>query len=628
MALSQINIPVDPKAFLTRFEQKFTKWGNIVTQPLQDTWFQNALVFNNVIANTSNNIKYIVSAPTGSAKTENTITYCAMLPREITVLISTNLTAEADRLAEDINREANEERAIAYHSKNITTITEASQYQIIVVSHEFYKKHHQGSEIWNKLGEKRQLIIIDEALDTIEESSVCEADINVALNFFSALFRKSLFSQNTHFHNNLKSLLEDFNFLVRSPIGTVLKSSTVIISAKNTQGQVIKIHALHIHKYFYFLTLLDQESFHFNHILTGIKDSSHDKLIKEKIINVLETLNSFHNRQTYTTANNGQYSIHRVINYLQNKSLVCFDATADVNETYALRLRYHNDIINVPRIQGVRDYSSVTLYSTPTSTGANTITKETIEALLQHCTFGKKTLVVTHKKNKPLVEDLVKKYVKLKTIDIAHWNAITGLNNWQDFDTCIIIGLNHKPISFVQNRLLVCTDEVTAFGALQKTYCERIQETNLVAEIIQAINRICIRKVTNASGGCASANIYVTLPTFNYNNYLLAIEQHMPNIQLKSLALSVIQQTTQPQTHISSILSYLAKNLSSGDRISIYEPRDKLNINKESYLNVVGKQKKVVFETTLKTHGYELVELSVPGAKKGYYKKERFIQKL
>ena len=147
-SLEIINTPINPDNFVNKFSLKFEAWGNVVTTKLKKTWKQNCLVFNNIITNKENAIKYVVSAPTGSAKTENTITYCSMLPREIKVLISTNLTDEADRLANDINKESNDTRAISFHSKNKCTIEDVKDCQILIVSHEFYKKNNSSTEKW------------------------------------------------------------------------------------------------------------------------------------------------------------------------------------------------------------------------------------------------------------------------------------------------------------------------------------------------------------------------------------------------------------------------------------------------------------------------------------------------
>ena len=622
-----INAPIELDFFVNQFSKKFTNWGNTITEELKETWKQNCLVFNNVIANKDNAIKYVVSAPTGSAKTENTITYCSMLPKEIKVMISTNLTDEADRLANDINKESNDTRAIAFHSKNSFSIDDVKDYQILIVSHEFYKRNNSFTDKWDILVKNRDLIIIDEALDIFEELSVHEADINMALNFFSSLFRKKPYSENKYFYENLKSLNDDYNQLLDRNNGTQIYSSNKYFTIKST-GKKTDIPLFHIHKYLIFLHFVQNMKFHYNYYLTGIRDSNKDELIKEKIINTLETLNLMNNRLTYTTANQGEYSFHRVINKLGEHSFVCFDATADVNKTYEYRMKYQDDLILIPKVKNVRDYSSVNLFTAITSTGSSSVDLSLIESILANITFGNKTLIVMQKNNKEIVKEIIKQKYNTHEIDVAHWNALTGLNKWQDFDTCVIIGLNHKPVSYYQNRLLINSNESVAFGKTQSSLFNNIKVTDFVAEIIQAINRIRIRKVINKQGECASANIYLTLPSIDTEQYKSLIQNHMQNIKIRNWDLP--QSATTSTNYQGQVISYLQKNMNSGDRILLKEPRDKLSINKETYKDIVGrnKSKKDQFKNKLNSLGFDIVELNVQGVRKGYMKKEKYIERL
>ena len=117
--LKNIDTPVCPQKFVKQFTQKYKSWDDsVVTTKLQETWEINCLALNNAIHDKDRIMKYVVSAPTGSAKTANLITYCSMLPSNLTSLISTNLTDEADTMAKEINDEAGKEIACAYHSEN------------------------------------------------------------------------------------------------------------------------------------------------------------------------------------------------------------------------------------------------------------------------------------------------------------------------------------------------------------------------------------------------------------------------------------------------------------------------------------------------------------------------------
>ncbi len=150
---------------------------------------QNCLALNNVIAYKDEARKTLYQQFTGSAKTENTITYCAMLPKT-TVLISTNLTDEADRLADDINNEANDNRACSYHSKKRLKIDDASKYQIVILTYLFIKKFY-GIKKWKTIAKDRELII-DEALNTMQELSLTTSEINIALTCLHTTCTKML----------------------------------------------------------------------------------------------------------------------------------------------------------------------------------------------------------------------------------------------------------------------------------------------------------------------------------------------------------------------------------------------------------------------------------------------------
>ena len=70
--------------------------------------------------------------------------------------------------------------------------------------------------------------------------------------------------------------------------------------------------------------------------------------------------------------------------------------------------------------------------------------------------------------------------------------------------------------------------------------------------------------------------------------------------------------------------------MNSGDRILLNEARDKLSINKETYKDIVGrnKSKKDQFKNKLNSLGFDIVELNVQGVRKGYMKKEKYIERL
>ncbi len=605
--LEELSSPINPIDFVKRFKKKFERWGNIATKELQETWELNCLAMNAAIKTQDKVIKYVVSAPTGSAKTENIITYCAMLPEDVTVLIGTNLTEEANRIAKSINEEAKKELACAYHASTSLTYKEAAEFRIVVTTHSFYKRNQAGTQKWDIVGRNRDLIIIDEALEMMTEISVKSSDIRRAINLFSHLF--------SHCEKPPKELVrlqEDYDKLVSSGKGTRLISSDVMIPILNKSGKRTFIKSLQLpYRYFLFLNMLeDNDAIKFNQILTGINDESSNEIIKNKIIETLTILNSLKSRQVYITANRGEYSYNKVVISDLRKTIVCFDATADVNYTYELRANYHQDIVKIPKVKNVRDYSNVTLHIALGQTGKTSKLIQQAHCIMENITLGEKTLVVTHKQNESLFQELAIDEYADKIISVAHWGSLTGLNDWQDFDTCVIVGLNHKPKSYSQNRAIANTDEETAFGEEQQTINNVIADTDLAAEIIQAMNRIRIRKVTDKNGGCMSGDIYLILPLQSSDKLLKLIKAQMPNIKITDWELPDTIVLRERKGHLASVINYLLTTMKVGDSIHIAEPKEKMGINKESYRSVLGKTKEraIEFHSTLFAYGFEIVE--------------------
>lgn len=638
MSLQNLTTPVDPDEFVERFSKKFQNWGNAITEELKETWRQNCLVFNNVIEHKEDATKYIVSAPTGSAKTENTITYCAILPKKVKVLIHTNLIDEVDRIAADINEEAGYEKACAFHSKNELTLKEASRYQIIVSTHAFHTIHVKKSHKFKKLLGNRDLVIIDEALSTLEEVSVDVNSVTIALNFFEALYRDNKFKKrlkaNTairlaifmeetqdyeyddllRYELELRKLSDELNSLTKildtEVSGTYKVRSDTMINLADEDEPPYKVKMFKLLPMFMdFIRILEYNKFQYAKLLTGVVDESIDQKIQKNIIKTLNGLNALDKRLAYITAVRGVKSLNTVSDMLPKQSVACLDATADINQLYALREHYHGDLIRVPRVPKVRDYSTVTLHHTSFNTGQLNFTKQVFESLLDDIEFGEKTLFVVNKLNEDTLSQVLQdKYNNFET-DIATWGSLTGLNRWKEFDTCVILGLNHKPTQFVQNRVLVNTTEDEAFGTLQSKLKIDIEVSDLVAEMVQAMNRIRIRQVTTSDGKCDSANIYILLPRFNYHEYLNLIEQHMTEIVLNDWSISINYTTL---TTFERLIQYLKNNLQSGGKINLKTPRDELGIDDETYRSVIGKdaEQQAGFKEKLSKYGYEIVEIN------------------
>ncbi len=629
--LKDIDTPVCPQKFVQQFTKKCESWKDfVVTTKLQETWRINCLALNNAINDEGEVIKYVVSAPTGSAKTQNLITYCTMLPDKITALISTNLTDEADGIVKEINKEAGKQIAYSHHSniEGVTTsksLDKAVEFQIVVTTHAFYKDNYVGGDKWEKLGADRDLLVIDEALDTMKEISVKDTEIIRAIAVFTKLSTKRKYKNNPRFTKELQWLQDDFKVLNTSPPNLHKISSDRIWTLSSGS----KILSIELTKYTFFAEILGidvlgeekslREIVKYENILTGTDNPSLNKIIKNELTQTINNMNKLRNRQVYITTNGDTKSFNRVEDMIFKKSLVCFDATADVNEVYSLRSEYYNDIHMVKKINKVRDYSSVTMHTVAAKTGKDDINIQVASSTLQSVILGKKTLIITHQDNEAFFLEVAKTHYEDKTIEVAHWGAITGLNDWKDFDTCIVVGLNNKPIRFSQNRVIAnVPNEDIAFGEQQAALRKSITDSTTVAEIIQAINRIRIRTVTEKNGSCKSANIYITLPIYKDENFKKLIKDQMPNIKIVDWALKTNITYHGGKGGSDSIVLYLNGKLNYGDRIRVGDVKKALGIKTDNYNYIMGKTpaKKKEFKEKLESFGLELIEVNELGANK------------
>ncbi len=632
MLVEEVKMPIDPDSFVQVFSKKFQNRENtITTEELKETWKQNCLAMNNAIAFKDDGKKFVISAPTGSGKTENTITYCAMLPSEVKVLIVSNLSDEGIRLAQDINQEAVEmgklnpdtdlPKAIAFNSKSIPDKTDRDyslflggieKIQVVIITHNLYKKHFSGGDVWDKLSNGRDLIVIDEAIDTMEELPVTEHDISIAKNFFGALMDTRVFNykNSERYKKEYDKLSKDLYNLqhINEVDGDAEKMGTRLIYSIKQRKEIF-LHLGRL-KYWSLELILEEHQYECSYILTGIKNEEYDQKIQRRIEKTLRNLSLMDREQTYIAYNGTYYSYNRVIDRIPNHSVVCFDATADINQIYSLRAKHHDDVVLVPRVSNVRDYSNVNLYPIKYNTGKIAIENKFTDDILKHLPLGDQTLIITHQDNEGIINAYIKEIYPNNVVDVAHWGAITGLNTWQDFDTCIIAGLHNKPTSVVYNKALTASNEDETFGENQNDTVEQVRVSDLVSEIVQAINRIRIRKVTQEGGKCESANIYITLPIFNYELYLSMIKAHMTNINVIEDKFD-IQSLRQP-THFDNVLRYLQESLDIGEQINIKKPRDVLGISAESYRSVVGKNEKdkKKFKQKLHRFGFKVVEIS------------------
>ncbi|MBN2896127.1 MAG: DEAD/DEAH box helicase [Campylobacterales bacterium] len=580
------NNPVDVDVFVQKTKMIWCEEiGNISSHALETTWAQNANAMNCVVRNNiagRRPIKHVIAAPTGSGKTLSTIIYCSMLEKDIKVLVVTKLIREAERLAAEINVRSADDRALAVFGHSTISQDEILHAQVLICTHQMYYKHH-SKEHW-VYSDHRSLIIIDEALETIEQHYITSVELDDVIRQVEYL---SIELGTDKIKNAYEVLMQFSNKIKSSPEG---KSFNLVMNFSNEVVDLLAEGSFDA-----VITEIQRDAYY----PIGIARSSSRAVRKNSIrdfkeITLIKVLGLVSRSNNFTVYANDK-NIFFVNEVPHRHSLIVFDATGDVARSYEIRSDHRRDVRIVPKIENTRRYDHVTIKIATTLTGASHFRDiEKIENIISNVEFGQRTLFVVHKDNKhvtkmnksqePFTEALAKygykktygkrpedvyEYANLDTgqiLSITHWGNITGLNDWSDYDTCVLFGLFHKPLNVARDQAISCTNVYFAFDdANQMELDKSIESSELLAEVVQAINRIRVRKTIDQNGNCDAANIYVMLDFHGVEEMVEKLRSSMPGCSISDWdGVKVNKKSAQRKDYFAEIIKpYLINEKSS-----------------------------------------------------------------
>lgn len=175
-------------------------------------------------------------------------------------------------------------------------------------------------------------------------------------------------------------------------------------------------------------------------------------------------------------------------------------------------------IADVPR--GIRNYENVTLHVARTTSGmGKTKMEKTKHARLPRLAAelrkelpeGSNVFLCVHKCAKDLAGTFSTEELPLH---IGYWGAVDGKNDWQDCNVAVIFGLYWQDPTRPINNVFAIDGPKDASWLKAPRHGEHenilsvISQKDVSASVIQAINRICIRRVNDAEGRCAKAEVY------------------------------------------------------------------------------------------------------------------------
>lgn len=588
---------IPPSTFVNRMEKHWIEnLKNVPNEPLRRSWKQFGVeVINHINAHDTpeQEARYtVLSPPTGSGKTEGAIVYCSMLSGVLGpapqlhpgVLIATKRIEDANTIAERINRFSREYTpelpedtpiAVAYHSESKQNygLTDLRNHPVLVITHTAYKialemlgSHSTIPMTWEYFHafreRTRKLVIIDEAVDLVEESQVDANSLEKLLAFLPKSFR-------TDFPHEIH-LLE----ILR----TFFREAGVYSEGRNAGDRVISKEPLYDHlmpklgmggTFAPNLRRLRDalRTVHFDWALWKV-DPKEDQRLRRKFCELIEAIEVNLKSWSWYSKSESRDTLNTATLLVPEsaKGAIILDATASSNVIYEVFDRARP----IPPIPGTRNYQNVTMYvSLGHKTGkvsmrgkAEELSVRLISDLEPRLT-GKKVLVVTHKDIEP---HLVGIETKDFMMEVAHWGAVNGSNRWQDFDTVVLFGLPFRPDTWPVNVYMALqgvqdTEWLSSTGnrpfRKHRDIKEAIIKGQLVTDTVQAINRIRCRRVVDEEGNCLPADVYIMFPPGERGEAILGgIRQAMPGIRTEDWAYSGLKRKIKKSKHEETLRSF------------------------------------------------------------------------
>lgn len=541
---------VAPIDFARRMKSHWeTVLGNTSSNSLEQLWQVTARTFNEAIT-TSDQRWRVLEPATGTGKTQGLIVYSAMMadlngvgsPSSRTgILVVVRTIDQADEIVASINALAGRAVAIARHSENKIAAARCSEHDVLVITHSAYQRaveaiyrNQQGK--WDEFimwdGGRRCLTIIDEALaNIVEHYQVKAQDISNVLAMIDQQMRMR-HSVGVRALEELKRTLEFLEFerpaeqqglLWRDPTGSEVDWS----DGHSFAGLIDEVSRLPLD------------------MMVLRKDSPLDRQrLAEQATITLRSCESILGKWAYyqrsgdwDTINNSELLIPVAL-----PGPVVLDATASHNMLWDLL----GERVDRPLFPSkARNYRNVRLHvayanglgkGSMKEKGGNRLPR-VIKELEKSCA-EKSVLVCLHQHLEHKALALAPKFSQYA---VAHWGAIDGKNDWQDFDTAVILGLPYRGDLWAVGTFIALQglpdDEWFTAPSWQgyENVRQVMEQKQVTVSVIQAINRIRCRKVINADGDCPAADVYVILPDNRQGASILRdITTEMPGIEVLS----------------------------------------------------------------------------------------------
>ncbi len=543
------------------FNLKWIAKGNSSSASFRLTWSQIFYSMDEVITmNQQQQTQRSIVDPanTGAGKTQSMLYYLAHMVNttDTRALVVTNLKTEAVALTNQIEAMTYTGAVAVYNTdinnKDATrakTLEETYQYPILVISHEKYKRAVQTDNSYTHLTSNRDLICIDEELTVLTHTFITALQLREARTVIEHISPLSKLADIMH-HLSLyldkpQPILKENGRAVKEeiPIEEVIRvgKRSDTRDQEPTMRDVEDIDTT--------IAKVQKDSTNLIALVSTTRHVESSEQVRANTIDTIRYIERLFTSFAYTQGTGKHITLIGGALHIPMKCQIVFDATAITNQLYTL----HKSMYAVnARIPNTRNYKNVNLHIlNGTGVGQTTwigvdgskVTDSIniiINELRANTSPKDQTLVIVHNGLELALQNALSIIPALKNVQVAHWGALTGLNDWRECNKLFIFGFNIKPSGLITNGMIAYqgTEHIPPFAEEpdpdHKDLEEWVEVSELSAELVQAMNRVRSRTPIDEDGNCLPTDMYVVMPKRqNWLDYMQSfIVEQMPNINI------------------------------------------------------------------------------------------------
>lgn len=566
-----------PEDFIARMDDHWTgTLDNTSSDALRAIWGQMCLTFNNQIScgsSASGGDWQVLQPPTGTGKTQGLSVYCSMLPLDDHpgVLIVTRRKQQAEEIAADINAMAGrDDIATTDHSDNRSQADCLPMWPVLVVTHRAYEMALENLDTGNAISNgierllsfgflDRGLVVIDEALDIIDDAMVDLAEIRLLKTCLGTVGAASRTSE-WETLCAIERVLEGLEAQSDGPRELMLDDD-ILAGVEPTDFPELR-------------ALLPEAPL--DHLLAHRNDASLRTAYRKRFRKTLDAAaRIFLDWVMYARSGDRHRLLtSRTILSDQAPGGVVLDATASQNTLYQL---FGSRVSIVPVPQNARSYGNVMLHASRGHKVGKVAMLEKpadmaavlVNELARKLGTDRRILIVCHKDVEPHFEAF--KDGRFLALETGHWNALDGRNDWNGFDTVVIFGLPFREPSWAASAFMAAQGpKDTAwlndpsrrgFGG-HTDILESLRTGALAVSVVQAINRVRCRRVIDAQGNCEPTEVFLLLPSGTTGERLLgAVEAAMPAVRVIDWEFRGQRRKVPGSRHLEALLAFMESRL-------------------------------------------------------------------